>query len=163
GLRVRVLDELLRDRRTALDGLLVPDVRPHGACDPAQVEPAMLEEALVLDRDDRLLHERRYLRRGNDHAALRPAQHGEDRVAVACGEPPPGSRVAATVPEAGTRSLRTAVLTEPPPRRNPAGFGLPPAITHSSYVFPDGAAGSRWTASAASPEGETARVPARPR
>ena len=38
-LRVRVLDELLRDRRAALDDRLVPDVGPDGAQDAAVVDP----------------------------------------------------------------------------------------------------------------------------
>src|SRR5581483_3841354 len=45
---VRVLDELLRDRRAALDDLPVRDVGPERATDAAQVEAPVLVEALVL-------------------------------------------------------------------------------------------------------------------
>ena len=56
---VRVLDELLRDRRAALDDALLADVLPERAADAAHVDAVVLEEALVLDRDDRLAHDRR--------------------------------------------------------------------------------------------------------
>jgi hypothetical protein len=54
----RVLDELLRDRRTALDDALLLNVRPDGAQDAAEVDAAMLVEAAVLDVDDRMLDPR---------------------------------------------------------------------------------------------------------
>ncbi len=66
----RVLDELLRDRRAALDGLAGRDVLPQRAPDAADVDPVVLVEALVLDRDDRVLHVRRDLARRDDDPAL---------------------------------------------------------------------------------------------
>ncbi len=51
----RVLDELLLDRGGALHGASVRDVVHERACDPADVDPAVGLEALVLDRDHRLL------------------------------------------------------------------------------------------------------------
>ena len=78
----RVLDELLRDRRAALHDALARHVRPHGASDAAQVDAAVLVEALVLDRDDRLLHDRRDVLGLQEDAALRSAQRREDRVVV---------------------------------------------------------------------------------
>ena len=78
GLDVRVLDELLCDRRAALDDLLVAYVGPHGPEDAAQVDAAVLVEAPVLDRDDRLLHDRRDLVGTEDGAGLVAAQHRQD-------------------------------------------------------------------------------------
>ena len=52
----RVLDELLRDRRAALDDLLVPDVGDERAADAAHVDAVVLPEAAVLDGDDRVAH-----------------------------------------------------------------------------------------------------------
>ena len=78
----RVLHELLRDRRAALDDLLVPDVGPDRARDPAHVDAPMLPIAAVLDGDDRLLHHRSNLVGGHDHPALLAAQDREDRLAV---------------------------------------------------------------------------------
>ena len=72
---VGVLDELLRDRRAALDDGLVLDVREQRAPDRVQVDAVVLVEALVLDRDDRLLHDRGDLIRVEDHAALLAAEH----------------------------------------------------------------------------------------
>src|SRR5258708_27722558 len=72
---------MLRDRRTALNRLAL-DVVPGRAEDPPHVDPAVLVEALVLDRDDRVLQPRRDLARGHDHPRLRPAQDLEDRVPV---------------------------------------------------------------------------------
>ena len=56
---VGVLDELLRDRRAAFDDPLLPDVLPERAPDAPHVDAVVLEEALILDRDDRLAHDRR--------------------------------------------------------------------------------------------------------
>jgi hypothetical protein len=78
----RVLDELLRDRRASLHRPLVADVREERAAHPAQVDAAVLPEAPVLGRDDRLLQPRRDLGARHEHTALRAAQDGEDRVAV---------------------------------------------------------------------------------
>ena len=74
---VRVLDVLLRDRRSALDDRLVADVLPRGAEDAADVDPVVLEEPLVLDGDDRLLHDRGDLVGLHEHAALVAAQDRE--------------------------------------------------------------------------------------
>ena len=71
ALDVGVLHELLRDRRAALDHALVAHVLPDGPHDPVHVDAAMLVEALVLDRDDRLLHQRRDVVRGHEDPALR--------------------------------------------------------------------------------------------
>src|SRR5262249_23038110 len=76
----RVLDELLRDRRAALHGALVTDVLPGRPDDPAQVDAAMLVEALVLDVDDRVLHPRRDAVPADELARSLAAQDGEDRV-----------------------------------------------------------------------------------
>ena len=58
---VGVLHELLCDRRAAFDDRAVPHVLPDGAGDAADVDAAVLEEAAVLDGDDRLLHDVRDL------------------------------------------------------------------------------------------------------
>src|SRR5579862_8561687 len=77
----RVLHELLRDRRAALHGASA-DVVPERATEAADIHRAVLVEALVLRRDDRLLHPRRDLVGLHEDAALRPAQDGQDGVAV---------------------------------------------------------------------------------
>ena len=74
---VGVLDELLRDRRAALDDRLVLDVGRERAPDRPHVDAAVVVEALVLDGDDRLLHDRGDLVGLQDHAALLAAQHRE--------------------------------------------------------------------------------------
>ena len=79
---VRVLHELLRDRGSALHDRLAADVRPERACHATQVDPVVLEEAAILDRDDRLPHDRRDLLGLDEDSALLTAQHGEDRSAV---------------------------------------------------------------------------------
>ena len=79
---VGVLHELLRDRRPAFDDALLADVLPEGAGDAAHVDAVVLEEALILDRDDRLAHDRRDVLRVDEHAALVAAQHGEHRPTV---------------------------------------------------------------------------------
>ena len=56
GARVGVLDELLRDRRAALRRRSAGDVHEGRAREPDRVDGAMLVEAPVLDRDDRLAH-----------------------------------------------------------------------------------------------------------
>src|SRR4026208_2052653 len=66
---VGVLHELLRDRRATLDDALLPHVLPEGARDTAHVDAVVLEEALVLDGDDRLAHDRRDVIRGDEDAA----------------------------------------------------------------------------------------------
>ena len=79
---VGVLHELLRDRRPTLDDALLADVLPEGAGDAAHVDAVVLEEALILDGDDRLAHDRRDVLRVDEHPALVAAQHGEHRAAV---------------------------------------------------------------------------------
>ena len=54
----RVLDELLGDRRGAL-GRAPGDVAEQGAPDAADVDPGIAPEALVLERHDRVTHDRR--------------------------------------------------------------------------------------------------------
>ncbi len=81
-LEQRVLDELLRDRRAALDHLLLADVGPEGAPDAANVDAAVLPVAAVLDRDDRMAHQRVDVLVVDERPRLRAAQHGEHRVAV---------------------------------------------------------------------------------
>ena len=56
--QVRVLDELLGDRRAALHGAAMRHVGPERARHAAHVDAAVLVEALVLGRDDRVLHPR---------------------------------------------------------------------------------------------------------
>ena len=69
---VGVLDELLRDRRAALDDALRADVLPERAHDAARVDAVVLVEAAILDRDDRLAHDRRdVVDVLEEHAALR--------------------------------------------------------------------------------------------
>jgi hypothetical protein len=82
ALRVRVLDELLGDRRSALHQLLVADVCPDRAHDPLEVDPAMLPEPSVLDRHDGLLHHGRDLIGVDDDPTLVPVEHGEHRLPV---------------------------------------------------------------------------------
>ena len=81
---VRVLDVLLRDRRAALDDALAADVLPERARDTAQVDAVVLVEALVLDGDDRLLHDRRDLFGGDEHAALVTTEDGEHTPLARC-------------------------------------------------------------------------------
>ena len=57
--QVRVLDELLRDRRAALHDAAMRDVGPERPRHAAHVDAAVLVEALVLGGDDRVLHPRR--------------------------------------------------------------------------------------------------------
>ena len=80
--QIGVLDELLRDRRAALHRAAVRDVGPERTCHAAEVDAAVLVEALVLDRDDRMLQPRRDSLRRDDDPRLRPAQDREHRVVV---------------------------------------------------------------------------------
>ena len=74
----RVLDELLRDRGATLDDLLLADVRPERAPDPADVDAAVLPVAPVLDRDDRMAHPRIDLVEADESSGLGAAEDGED-------------------------------------------------------------------------------------
>ena len=77
----RVLDELLLDRGCALHRALVQHVGHERPRQRAQVDAAVGHEALVLDRDHRVAHDRRDLLLGEeDLVAL--AQHPDRRVAV---------------------------------------------------------------------------------
>ena len=59
--------------------LLLPDVRPDGAQDPAEVDAAVLVEPPVLDRDDRVLHPAGDLVGLDQDAALAAAQSRRGR------------------------------------------------------------------------------------
>ena len=74
----RVLDELLGDRRAALDHLLLAKVGQECAADAAQVDPVVLPEAPVLDRDDRVPHRVGDLVVGDQRPSLGAAQDRED-------------------------------------------------------------------------------------
>jgi hypothetical protein len=75
-----VLDELLGDRRGALGGALAEDVFDQGAADSLEVEAGVFVEALVLDRDHRVLDVGRDLRGGQQDLVLVAGQ-GPDRLA----------------------------------------------------------------------------------
>ena len=78
-------------REPLLQALKAKLERDHGVsvtcvvcdlCDTAQVDALVVEEALVLDRDDRLSHDRRDVLRVDEDAALLSPEHREDRPAV---------------------------------------------------------------------------------
>ena len=85
---VEIADELLRDRRAALDDLAGRDVLPGGAGDALVVDPAVLVEAAVLDRNRcerqplRHLPERHRLAvpLGGDRAEQRAVARVDERV-----------------------------------------------------------------------------------
>ena len=80
---VGVLDELLGDRRATLDDGLGTHVLDERAHDAARVDAVVLVEAAILDRHDRLAHDRRdVVDVLEEHAALVAAKHREHRVAV---------------------------------------------------------------------------------
>ena len=79
---VRVLDELLGDGGAAFDDRLLAHVGPERAGDPAQVDALVVEEALILDGDDRLAHDRRDVLGRHQHAVLVASQNGEHPLAV---------------------------------------------------------------------------------
>ncbi len=80
---VCVLDELLRDRGATLDDALRAHILPERAHDAASVDAVVLVEAAILDRDDRLPHDRRDVVDVLDEdAALLAAEHGEHGAAV---------------------------------------------------------------------------------
>ena len=80
--------------------LVRTSARPRG--DAAEVDAAVLEEALVLDRDDRLLHQRRDLVRVDDHPRSRTRA---GRRGPAC---PPSRRSARRARAAGSSAPRAA-------------------------------------------------------
>ena len=49
-----LLRDLLRDRRAALREVARGDVRPHRARDALEVDPAVVEEVVILDREERI-------------------------------------------------------------------------------------------------------------
>jgi hypothetical protein len=55
---------------------------PECAGDALQIDAVVLEEALVLDRDDRLPHDRSDVVRAHEDAALVASQDGQDRASV---------------------------------------------------------------------------------
>ncbi len=79
------LDHLLGDRRTTLDGAVAGLVGHERAQRAAEVERAVLVEARVLDRDDRLDHGPRDLVEGDVDAVL--VVEGRDDVAVGVEHP----------------------------------------------------------------------------
>ena len=80
---VGVLDELLRDRRATLDDALGADVLHERAHDAARVDAVVLVEPAILDRDDRLPHDRRdVVDVLEEDAALVAAEHGQHGAAV---------------------------------------------------------------------------------
>ena len=81
ALSQRVTHVLLRDRRSAL-AARISQVRHERTGDTGGVNAVVLVEALVLDRDDRLLHDVGDVRAGNDDALLvvEVRDHGARRV-----------------------------------------------------------------------------------
>ena len=95
---VEVADELLADRRPALDDPSRLDVPPERPRDPLRVDPAVLVEPPVLDRDRRLAEPGRDLRErhdlpvalGRDHAEKRAVGGIDERVLADLGRPQRG-------------------------------------------------------------------------
>ncbi len=83
--RVHPLDQLLGDRRTALDGVPRDEVAPRGADRPLQVDPVVLVEARVLHGDHRVPKVRRHLPQRDDRAVDRAVERRE-QLAVAIGD-----------------------------------------------------------------------------
>jgi hypothetical protein len=80
---VEVPDQLLRDRRSALHDLAGPDVGEGGSDDAGDIDPTVLVEAAVLDRQDPLPHPRRDRRKLDRRAVLLGGDRAEER-AVRC-------------------------------------------------------------------------------
>ena len=78
----RVLDELLRDGGAALRTRAQLHVGEQRAGHAAQVDALVLVEALVLDRDDRVLHRRRDLVGGDEDAVLVVGQDRQRTAAI---------------------------------------------------------------------------------
>ena len=76
---VELLDELLRDRRAALDHLAGRGVDVRGSQQRAQVEAGVIVEALVLDRDHRVADHVGDLRGTDEHPVLPGVQGGDQR------------------------------------------------------------------------------------
>ena len=98
--RVEVLHQLHRQRRAALDGLLVDEVLDRGADDALVVDALVLVEALVLDRDGRVLEHLRQV-----VAAHGPAQlvGGDEAQARAVGGEHLGVRARVALLQRGDR------------------------------------------------------------
>src|SRR4029079_5418542 len=79
---VGVLHELLCDRRASFDDSLLAHVLPEGTGDTAHVYAVVLEEALILDRDDRLSHDRRDVLRVHEDAALVASKDRQARAPI---------------------------------------------------------------------------------
>ena len=76
---VEVADELLGDGRPALDDAACPDVTPQRARDALGVEPAVVVETAVLDRDGRPAEPRRHLAQRHHLAVPLRGDHAEER------------------------------------------------------------------------------------
>ena len=74
--------ELLRDRAAALRGAAVADVGERGRRDANQVEPVMLVETLIFDRDDRVDQIRRIVGQRHVDALFVEDREGELVVGV---------------------------------------------------------------------------------
>src|SRR5207342_1794039 len=74
--------ELLRDRAAALGAAVVPYVRQRRRGDAHEIEPVMIEEALVLNRSNRLDEIGRHFRQRHLDALLLENRKGELVVVV---------------------------------------------------------------------------------
>ena len=89
---VEVADQLLRDRRAALDDAAGADITEEGAADRLEVDAAVTVEAAVLDRDRRSLHPRADVGQrhglavllGGDRPEHRPVRGVHKRVLAEC-------------------------------------------------------------------------------
>ncbi len=79
---VRVLDELLCDGGTAFDDRLLAYIGPERTGDPAQVDALVVEEALILDGDDCLSHDRCDVLGLHQHSILVTSKNGQHPLAV---------------------------------------------------------------------------------
>jgi hypothetical protein len=76
---VELLHELLGDRRAALDDLASGGVSVGGSQQRPHVQPRVIVEALILDRDHRVAHDIGDLPRADDHPVLARVQRGDQR------------------------------------------------------------------------------------
>jgi len=83
----RVLHELLSNRRGALLGAAGEDVLPQSARDALVVDAAVFVEALVLDRDDRVLDVRRDLVLVHEDPVVVPRKGRELGLGIVAGVP----------------------------------------------------------------------------
>ena len=122
----RQLDHLLGDRRAALDdpvGRLVGDERAQRAL---QVERAVLVEAVVLDRDDRLAHDRRDLVERDVDPVL-VVERGQRRPSWTTSRVRCGSGSASR--SAGSLSMLSATSRAPKPATPANGMARPATST----------------------------------